>query len=106
MQKLYDGVLRFKGTWRDYQARVLSRAEKYLADGKVHIVAAPGSGKTTLGIEMIRRLGAPCLILSPSITIRQQWLERIVEGFLTEGNAPEDWLSHDPRRMQAITAIT
>ena len=106
MQGIYDGVLRFKGTWRDYQARVLSRAEKYLADGKVHIVAAPGSGKTTLGIEMIRRLGAPCLILSPSITIRQQWLERIVEGFLTEGNAPEDWLSHDPRRMKAITAIT
>ena len=65
MKNRYDGILQFKGTWRDYQERVLSNSEKYLADGKLHIVAAPGSGKTTLGIELIRRLGEPCLILSP-----------------------------------------
>ena len=79
------GVLQFKGQWRSYQERVLSNAEKYLSDHKLHLVAAPGSGKTTLGIELIRRLGAPCLILSPSITIRQQWLERITSGFLEPG---------------------
>lgn len=50
----YEGVLKFKGTWRSYQARVLEHVGKYLADGKIHIVAAPGSGKTTLGIELIR----------------------------------------------------
>ena len=50
----YEGILEFKGTWRRYQARVLEHADRYMADGKIHIVAAPGSGKTTLGIELIR----------------------------------------------------
>lgn len=106
MPQLFDGVLRFQGTWRDYQQRVLDHAPRYLADGKIHIVAAPGSGKTTLGIELIRQLGKPCLILSPSITIRQQWLERITQGFLVEGNDPQTLLSHDLRDMRPITAIT
>lgn len=106
MGQRYDGVLQFKGTWRKYQQRVLDRSDRYLADGKIHIVAAPGSGKTTLGIELIRRLGQPCLILSPSITIRQQWLERITQGFLVEGNAPQKLLSNDLKDMRPITAIT
>lgn len=106
MSNIYDNRLQFKGKWRTYQERVLVNAGKYLADGRIHIVAAPGSGKTTLGIELIRRLGEPCLILSPSITIRQQWLERIQEGFLAEGERPEEFLSNDPKQMKAITAIT
>lgn len=106
IQNQYDGVLQFKGVWRDYQNRVLSNAEKHLVDHKVHIVAAPGSGKTTLGIELIRRLGSPCLILSPSITIRQQWLKRITEGFLIPGNQPEELLSNNLKQMKTITAIT
>ena len=103
---IFDGVLQFQGTWRTYQKRVLDNGEKYLADGKIHIVAAPGSGKTTLGIELIRRLGAPCLILSPSITIRQQWLERMAEGFLQEGYAAEEWFSNDLRNIRPVTVIT
>ncbi|WP_256386157.1 DEAD/DEAH box helicase family protein [Roseburia sp. AF25-25LB] len=87
----YEGILQFRGKWRDYQERVLLHAQQYLKDGKIHIVAAPGSGKTTLGIELIRRLGAPCLIFSPSITIRQQWLMRIHEGFLTEEADPQEY---------------
>ena len=73
----YEGILEFKGTWRKYQARVLEHADRYISDGKIHIVAAPGSGKTTLGIEMIRRLNGKALILAPSITIREQWIARI-----------------------------
>lgn len=106
MGQRFDGVLQFQGTWRGYQQRVLDHAQQYLSDGKIHIVAAPGSGKTTLGIELIRRLGKPCLILSPSITIRQQWLERITDGFLVEGNDPQTLLSNDLREMKPITAIT
>lgn len=106
MKNIYENVLRFKGTWRNYQERVLENSQKYLADGKLHIVAAPGSGKTTLGIELIRRLGAPCLILSPSITIRQQWLERITDGFLEEEIRPEEILSNDLKQMRQITAVT
>ena len=75
----YEGILEFKGTWRNYQARVLEHADRYMADGKIHIVAAPGSGKTTLGIELIRRMNGKALILAPSITIREQWIARIEE---------------------------
>lgn len=103
---IYDGALRFGGTWRSYQQRVLDHTEEYLDDGRVHIVAAPGSGKTTLGIELFRRLGEPCLILSPSITIRQQWIARIKEGFLLEGNKVEDWCSNNIQKPKAVTAIT
>ncbi|MGI6007268.1 MAG: DEAD/DEAH box helicase family protein [Ruminococcus sp.] len=106
MRNKYEGVLQFKGQWRNYQERILANASGYLADKKIHIVAAPGSGKTTLGIELIRRLGESCLIFSPSITIRQQWLERITEGFLVKGHKPEEILSNDLRHMKSITAVT
>ena len=46
--------LSFKGQWRQYQQRVLDKSESFMVDGKIHLVAAPGSGKTTLGIEFIR----------------------------------------------------
>ena len=55
---LYDNILSFKGTWRRYQERVLNSSDAYLSDKKIHIVAAPGAGKTTLGIELIRRTKA------------------------------------------------
>lgn len=103
---LYTSNFCFKGTWRTYQKRILDRAPQYLKDKKLHIVAAPGSGKTTLGIELILRLGEPCLILSPSITIRQQWLERVEEGFLNPGTDPALWLSNSLKEPGKITAVT
>lgn len=102
----YEGVLKFKGTWRSYQARVLEHVGKYLADGKIHIVAAPGSGKTTLGIELIRRMNGNALILAPSITIREQWVARIREAFLCDGCKGEDYLSQDLKNPKAITVAT
>ena len=47
-KNVYDGILSFKGKWREYQERVLKESDSYLEDGKIHIVAAPGAGKTTL----------------------------------------------------------
>lgn len=69
MDMLYDHILRFNGEWCSYQQRVLNRYQEYKSDGKIHIVAAPGSGKTTLGIELIRQLDQPVLVLVPTITI-------------------------------------
>ena len=57
--------LSFKWSFRSYQQRVLDGADGYLNDGKINIVAAPGSGKTVLGLELIRRLGMPCIVFSP-----------------------------------------
>ena len=102
----YEGILEFKGTWRNYQARVLEHADRYMSDGKIHIVAAPGSGKTTLGIELIRRMNGKALILAPSITIREQWVARIEEAFLCEGVRGEDFLSQNLKQPKAITVAT
>ena len=102
----YSNILKFKYTWRKYQARVLENTKEYVADGKVHIVAAPGSGKTTLGIELIARMRECALVLAPSITIREQWKERIVDGFLLEGLNPDDYISQDLKEPRAITIAT
>lgn len=99
-------AIRFRGTFRDYQQAVLRRADRHLRDGRIHIVAAPGSGKTILGLELIRRLGAPALVLSPSVTIRQQWGERFAERFLPEGGCEADYVSYDLRRPAPITSVT
>lgn len=96
----------FKGTWREYQKRVLRNSDSYLKDGKIHIAAAPGSGKTTLGIELIVRLNSPALVLTPTITIREQWIQRIKEAFLTDEIQPEEILSQDLRRPKFITVAT
>ncbi len=99
-------VLRFDGQWRSYQKRVLDRADNYLRDKRVHIVAAPGSGKTTLGIELIRRLNEPALVLAPSVNIRNQWISRIEDAFLTQGTEKEEILSDSIKKPALITAIT
>ena len=68
--------------FRDYQSRVLRQIEDLLDDQKLHIVAAPGSGKTVLGFEVIRRLNRKTLILVPTINLRNQWKERFFDLFL------------------------
>lgn len=95
----------FHGTFRSYQQSVLDNSKKFLKDNKLHIVAAPGSGKTTLGLELIRRLNAPALVFAPSVTIREQWGERFTESF-TEKNDNGVYVSFDLRAPQLITCVT
>ncbi len=105
-ENLYKDHMKFKGTFRSYQQRVLDHSDEYLKDKRLHIVAAPGSGKTTLGIELITRLGEPCLILTPSITIREQWGARISSSFLNENEKSEEWISSSIKQPLTITTIT
>ncbi len=98
--------MRFKGAWRDYQARVLAEMDGYLSDARLHIVAAPGSGKTILGLELMRRIGRPALILAPSLTIRNQWRERLFPLFL---DGPQGWdadISIDIETPATMTVTT
>lgn len=44
-------TLTFRYRWRPYQQRVLDAIDQHLDDARLHIVAAPGAGKTTLGLE-------------------------------------------------------
>lgn len=98
--------LSFKGQWRQYQKRILDKSDTYMSDGKIHLVAAPGSGKTTLGIEFIRRFGNPSLILVPTVTIRQQWVDRIKEAFLNDPSQADQLISQDLKQPKIITVAT
>ena len=67
--------LSFDGDWRPYQRAALAAFEKDRKHGRrrTHIVAPPGSGKTLLGVELIRRVGKRALVLAPNQGIQQQW---------------------------------
>ena len=42
-----------------------------------HIVAPPGSGKTIVGLELVRRFGRPAVVFAPTTTIQTQWQEKL-----------------------------
>lgn len=95
----------FKYPWRNYQQRVLDELTKHLSDKHLHVIAPPGSGKTVLGLEVVRRLNKPALILTPTITIRNQWIHRFCDCFLQTEVRP-DWISSDVRNPGWMTVIT
>ncbi len=68
-------ALSFDGEWRPYQRAALAAFEKDRQHDRkrTHIVAPPGSGKTLLGVELIRRVGKRALVLAPNQGIQQQW---------------------------------
>lgn len=96
---------KFKYSWRSYQKKVLDEFDNFLHDRHLHIVAPPGSGKTVLGLEAAIRLNKPTLILAPTLTIRDQWIDRLCELFL-ETNIVPDWISTDIRKPQFLTLAT
>lgn len=102
----FTALMSFRFTWRAYQKRVIEEMTEHLDDRRLHVVAAPGSGKTILGLEALRQIGRPALILSPTLTIRDQWTDRLVSMFLPEGAASPDWISTDIRSLAPITSIT
>lgn len=98
--------MQFKWTFRTYQQRVLDASNQYLHDHKIHIVAAPGSGKTILGLELIKRQNQYCLVFSPNITIREQWLQRFEEAYLPENQALDMYCSTSLHHIKPITSLT
>ena len=98
--------LKFNGTWRNYQKQILDKFQEYQADGHVHLVAAPGSGKTTIGIELIARFDKPALVLVPTVTIREQWVDRIRQAFLEDENQVTSLVSQNFKDMKQITIAT
>lgn len=99
-------ALAFRHPWRPYQQRVLDAARLHLADRRLHVVSAPGSGKTTLGLEMFRQLGEPALVLAPTRIIRDQWIDKLRE-FLPAGTEwPPPWVSRSLDDLRLFTSIT
>ena len=90
--------------WRSYQERFLTGFDTHLEDDHLHVVAPPGSGKTVLGLEMVNRLDQKTLILSPTLTIRNQWNERMLECFVKDPNAIS--VSFDIKNPSTLTFST
>ncbi len=103
--KKFPSPTTFKYPRRDYQARVLEELEKHLDDTHLHIVAAPWSGKTVLGLEVLLRINKPTLVLAPSIAIRNQRIERLTELFLQVDTTPKR-ISTDIKKPEFLTVST
>lgn len=97
--------MQFKGVWRDYQRDVLEQMAAGPANPRLHVVAAPGAGKTVLGLEIVRRLSRPALIFAPSLAIRDQWAERLAQHFLDAPPRSDD-LSRDLAAPGTVTLTT
>ena len=107
--KAFPPDIQFRKPWRRYQQRVLSELDDYLDDDHLHIVAAPGSGKTVLGLEVVRRLNRPTLIFTPTVAIRDQWIDRLLGLFCPPaagGPGLPDWMSRDIRNPRFLTVST
>lgn len=103
--KEFPRDIKFKYNWRKYQQRVLDQLQEHISDNHLHVVAPPGSGKTVLGLEVMLRLNQPTLILSPTITIRNQWIQRFCELFMQTSQLP-GWISTDVRNPRFMTVVT
>ena len=79
--------LSFGGSWRRYQKAAMAAFERDREAGRrnTHILAPPGSGKTLLGVELVRRVGRRALVLTPNSAVQMQW-PRAVRQF----GAPSD----------------
>ncbi|ONK21341.1 type III restriction endonuclease subunit R [Bacillus sp. VT-16-64] len=104
MKQFPEGI-KFCYPWRSYQREVLAHLDAHLENNHLHLVAPPGSGKTVLGLEVMLRLNKPTLIVSPTLAIRNQWVDRFTELFLQQSEPP-DWISTDLRNPAFVTVTT
>lgn len=102
---MFDKI-KFKGTWRPYQQRVLDNLSRHLDDNKLHLVAAPGAGKTTLGLEVISRIAKPTLIFAPTLTIKAQWRRRLLLDFADNPEEIDSYISMDISEPKLLTITT
>ena len=102
----FPDYVKFRKTWRIYQARVLSELKEHLDDNHLHIIAAPGSGKTVLGLEVVRRLNGATLIFAPTLAIRDQWIDRLITLFCNRQTDKPEWISKDIRHPKFLTIST
>ena len=97
-------ALNFIFPWRNYQKELLKNFDSHMADHHFHVIAPPGSGKTILGLEIVKRLGHKTLVLTPTLTIRNQWKERLQTFF--SADAEFEAFSFDIKSPSDITFST
>lgn len=97
--------LAFQFPFRKYQRLILSQMESGNEDQKCHIVAPPGSGKTIIGLELIRRFRSPAVVFAPTTTIQRQWQEK-VSMFTPDPSSANGMTSLDPSHLAPINIFT
>ena len=82
--------------------------EDRLDESKIHLITPPGSGKIALGLELVRRMGNPCLVLSSTITMQHHWGENFISQFLPESEREnaEGYVSYELEAPALITSAT
>jgi superfamily II DNA or RNA helicase len=67
----------FPGSFRRYQELALEAFERarVAGDRRHYLTLPPGAGKTLIGLEIVRRLGRPTVVLAPNTAIVGQWLD-------------------------------
>ena len=99
------GQFKFRYEFRNYQKRALDEVHRYMEDDKIHIVAAPGAGKTILALQLLVEIEKNTLILVPTIALREQWIERFGEDF-ANGQSISKFISNDITDVKPITVVT
>src|SRR5262245_36886726 len=71
----FRGIQLSRPLW-PHQQRALDAFEKdrKRGDRSTYLVVPPGGGKTLIGLEALRRLGRPALVLCPNTAIQAQWI--------------------------------
>ncbi|MFY0676062.1 MAG: DEAD/DEAH box helicase family protein [Neptuniibacter sp.] len=97
---------KFRYDWRPYQQKVLDAIDTHLSDQRLHIVAAPGAGKTSLGLEVFLRLRKRTLVMSPTRVIRDQWISRLSDFCASGEEIVYEWVSRDITKPELLTSVT
>ena len=103
MEEKKDDKVTFKYEFRNYQKRALEELDKYINDNKIHIVAAPGAGKTILALKLVFDFNVNTLILVPTIAIREQWIDRMINDFT---NIDDNMISTNLKSLKKYNVIS
>lgn len=87
--------------WRPSQRHLLELAG-HVTDGRWHLCAPPGAGKTLIGLELARQVGRPALALAPTTAIRDQWRASTAQF----GADPATFTSDDPAAAVPLRCVT
>ena len=73
-------TINFKGKLWDYQVKAINEFSSLVDKGGsgFFLEAAPGSGKTVMGLKMLSLLGVTSLVIVPKSDLVKQWKERIL----------------------------
>ena len=108
MNKDVFNKLVFQFPFRKYQNLILDQVETAQdKERKYHVVAQPGSGKTIVGLELIKRFGEPAVVFTPKSTIQLQWRERL-KMFIPKDEKIKlnDIVSISPDNLKLINTFT